>query len=28
YICLFFTVYSGIDYFVNSRAVFADSFEK
>lgn len=28
YICLFFTVYSGIDYFVNSRSVFADSFEK
>lgn len=23
YICLFFTVYSGIDYFVNSRSVFA-----
>ncbi|KRM84246.1 CDP-diacylglycerol--glycerol-3-phosphate 3-phosphatidyltransferase [Liquorilactobacillus vini] len=28
YICLFFTVYSGIDYFVHSREVFADSFGK
>ena len=28
YICLFFTVYSGIDYFWNSRAVFEDSFSK
>ncbi|GAJ25958.1 CDP-diacylglycerol-glycerol-3-phosphate 3-phosphatidyltransferase [Liquorilactobacillus sucicola DSM 21376 = JCM 15457] len=28
YICLFFTVYSGIDYFVNSKQVFADSFDK
>lgn len=26
YICLFFTVYSGIDYFVANRAIFADSF--
>ncbi|MFC6253247.1 CDP-diacylglycerol--glycerol-3-phosphate 3-phosphatidyltransferase [Secundilactobacillus hailunensis] len=26
YICLFFTVYSGIDYFVKNRSVFADSF--
>lgn len=28
YICLFFTVYSGIDYFWKSRAIFADSFGK
>ncbi|KRN31528.1 CDP-diacylglycerol--glycerol-3-phosphate 3-phosphatidyltransferase [Liquorilactobacillus mali] len=28
YICLFFTVYSGIEYFVNSREIFADSFDK
>ncbi|KRM59223.1 CDP-diacylglycerol glycerol-3-phosphate 3-phosphatidyltransferase [Secundilactobacillus malefermentans DSM 5705 = KCTC 3548] len=28
YICLFFTVYSGIDYFVQNRGVFADSFNK
>ncbi|WP_281164250.1 CDP-diacylglycerol--glycerol-3-phosphate 3-phosphatidyltransferase [Liquorilactobacillus sicerae] len=28
YICLFFTVYSGIDYFVHSREIFADSFGK
>lgn len=28
YICLFFTVYSGCDYFYHSRAVFADSFGK
>lgn len=25
YVCLFFTVYSGIDYFVKNRSVFADS---
>ncbi len=28
YICLFFTVYSGIDYFVQNRSVFSDSFKK
>lgn len=28
YICLFFTVYSGIDYFYNSRHIFSDSFGK
>lgn len=28
YICLFFTVYSGVDYFYNARFIFADSFEK
>lgn len=28
YICLFFTVYSGCDYFYHSRTVFADSFGK
>ncbi|KRN89058.1 CDP-diacylglycerol--glycerol-3-phosphate 3-phosphatidyltransferase [Ligilactobacillus ceti] len=28
YVCLFFTVYSGWDYFHNSREIFADSFEK
>ncbi|CAM2935146.1 CDP-diacylglycerol--glycerol-3-phosphate 3-phosphatidyltransferase [Dellaglioa algida] len=28
YICLFFTIYSGIDYFVQNRAIFSDSFEK
>ncbi|MCH4163445.1 MAG: CDP-diacylglycerol--glycerol-3-phosphate 3-phosphatidyltransferase [Lentilactobacillus diolivorans] len=26
YICLFFTIYSGIDYFVQNRSVFSDSF--
>lgn len=26
YICLFFTVYSGIDYFVKNASVFSDSF--
>lgn len=26
YICLFFTVYSGLDYFWKSRSIFADSF--
>lgn len=26
YVCLFFAVYSGIDYFIQNRAVFADSF--
>lgn len=28
YVCLFFTVYSGIDYFVKNGHVFADSFGK
>lgn len=28
YVCLFFTVYSGCDYFYHSREVFADSFGK
>ncbi|WP_178197547.1 CDP-diacylglycerol--glycerol-3-phosphate 3-phosphatidyltransferase [Ligilactobacillus sp. Marseille-Q7487] len=28
YICLFFTVYSGVDYFYNARFIFADSFGK
>ncbi|EJN55359.1 CDP-diacylglycerol--glycerol-3-phosphate 3-phosphatidyltransferase [Loigolactobacillus coryniformis] len=27
YVCLFFTIYSGVDYFVHSRHVFADSFK-
>jgi CDP-diacylglycerol--glycerol-3-phosphate 3-phosphatidyltransferase len=27
YICLFFTIYSGVDYFVHSRHVFVDSFK-
>ncbi|MDV7719239.1 CDP-diacylglycerol--glycerol-3-phosphate 3-phosphatidyltransferase [Pediococcus ethanolidurans] len=27
YICLFFTIYSGIDYFVQNRNVFADGFK-
>lgn len=26
YVCLFFTVYSGIDYFYKNRAIFSDSF--
>ncbi|MCH5462054.1 CDP-diacylglycerol--glycerol-3-phosphate 3-phosphatidyltransferase [Lactobacillus sp. LC28-10] len=26
YVCLFFTIYSGIDYFVKNRSVFSDSF--
>ena len=26
YICLFFTIYSGIDYFVQNRNVFSDGF--
>ncbi|WP_268913236.1 CDP-diacylglycerol--glycerol-3-phosphate 3-phosphatidyltransferase [Lentilactobacillus sp. SPB1-3] len=26
YICLFFTIYSGIDYFVQNRSIFSDSF--
>lgn len=28
YVCLFFTVYSGIEYFYNARNVFADSFKQ
>ncbi|WP_057896725.1 CDP-diacylglycerol--glycerol-3-phosphate 3-phosphatidyltransferase [Liquorilactobacillus oeni] len=28
YICLFFTVYSGAEYFINSRSIFTDSFDK
>lgn len=28
YICLFFTVYSGIEYFINSKDIFSDSFNK
>lgn len=27
YICLFFTIYSGAQYFIESRHIFADSFE-
>lgn len=27
YICLFFTVYSGIDYFIQGRGVFSDGFK-
>lgn len=26
YVCLFFTIYSGIDYFYQNRSIFADSF--
>lgn len=26
YVCLFFTIYSGIDYFYKNRAIFSDSF--
>ncbi|KRL75957.1 CDP-diacylglycerol--glycerol-3-phosphate 3-phosphatidyltransferase [Secundilactobacillus paracollinoides DSM 15502 = JCM 11969] len=28
YVCLFFTIYSGIDYFVQNRSVFSDSFNE
>lgn len=28
YVCLFFTVYSGIDYFVKNKHVFSDSFSE
>ena len=28
YICLFFTVYSGVEYFWKSRSIFEDSFKK
>lgn len=27
YVCLFFTVYSGAEYFIKSRSIFSDSFE-
>ncbi|HJA47501.1 MAG TPA: CDP-diacylglycerol--glycerol-3-phosphate 3-phosphatidyltransferase [Candidatus Limosilactobacillus excrementigallinarum] len=27
YICLFFTIYSGVDYFIQGRGVFADGFK-
>ncbi|GKT03498.1 CDP-diacylglycerol--glycerol-3-phosphate 3-phosphatidyltransferase [Furfurilactobacillus sp. WILCCON 0119] len=27
YICLFFTIYSGVDYFVQNRSVFSDGFK-
>ena len=27
YVCLFFTIYSGIDYFVQNRSVFSDGFK-
>ncbi|UDM31720.1 CDP-diacylglycerol--glycerol-3-phosphate 3-phosphatidyltransferase [Lentilactobacillus laojiaonis] len=26
YVCLFFTIYSGIDYFIKNRSIFSDSF--
>lgn len=28
YICLFFTIYSGADYFIQNRAIFSDTYEK
>ncbi|APT18934.1 pgsA protein [Amylolactobacillus amylotrophicus DSM 20534] len=28
YICLFFTIYSGADYFIQNKAIFSDTFEK
>ncbi|KRL58878.1 CDP-diacylglycerol--glycerol-3-phosphate 3-phosphatidyltransferase [Latilactobacillus fuchuensis] len=28
YVCLFFTIYSGVDYFWKNRTVFADSFKQ
>ncbi len=28
YVCLFFTIYSGADYFIQNRQVFADTFKK
>lgn len=27
YVCLFFTIYSGIDYFVQNRSIFSDGFK-